>query len=119
MNSKLIEQNGKLETAIIAMIIFAITLVTNFSKELFVEPSGNIQIFGNFGLLLVVGLVWKWKYIRKVVSIVSIISLIGITMSVMMLKSISIPYLILLLAVAIVFHLTTFSNSVKVYLNEE
>ena len=118
MNSKMFKQNGKLETSIIAIIIFVITLATNFSKGFFVEQSGNIQIFGNFGRLLVIGLVLKWKYIRKVVSILSTISLVGVLMSVLMLKFISIPFLILFLGLAIVFHLSTFSNSVKVYLNE-
>lgn len=119
MNSKVIKQDGKLETSIIAVIIFVITLLTNFSKDLFVESSGNIKIFGNFGLLLVAGLIWKWKFIRKVVSILTLISLIGVLMSFLMLKDISISFLILVTGLTFSFYLSTFSNSVKVYLNEE
>jgi hypothetical protein len=119
MDSKVMKQNGRLETLLIAAIIMAITMVTNFSKEIFVEQSGNIQIFGNFGLLMVAGLIWKWKYTRKVVSILTFIALLAIIMSVIMVKTITLPFLMLLAGLIIAFYLSTFSNNVKVYFDEE
>lgn len=62
MKSIEVKQSGKIETIVIATIIFIITLFNNYSKELFVEQSGNFKIFGNFGFLLIIGLLWKWKY---------------------------------------------------------
>lgn len=112
------KQNGKLETLLIAIIILALTLLTNWSKEIFVEQSGNIQIFGNIGLLLVGGLIWKWKYIRKIVSILSLLTILAIFMSVLMVNNITLPFLGLLAGLTIVFYLTTFSNNVKAYFNE-
>jgi hypothetical protein len=119
MDSKVMKQNGRLETLLIAAIIMAITMVTNFSKEIFVEQSGNIQIFGNFGLLMVAGLIWKWKYTRKVLSILTFIALLAIIMSVIMVKTITFPFLMLLAGLIIAFYLSTFSNNVKVYFDEE
>lgn len=119
MDSKVMKQNGRLETLLIAAIIMAITMVTNFSKEIFVEQSGNIQIFGNFGLLIVAGLIWKWKYTRKVVSILTFIALLAIIMSVIMVKTITLPFLMLLAGLIIAFYLSTFSNNMKVYFDEE
>lgn len=119
MDSKVMKQNGRLETLLIAAIIMAITMVTNFSKEIFVEQSGNIQIFGNFGLLMVAGLIWKWKYTRKVVSILTFIALLAIIMSVIMVKTITLPFLMLLAGLIIAFYLSTFSNNMKVYFDEE
>ena len=119
MDSKVMKQNGRLETLLIATIILAITMVTNFSKEIFVQQSGNIQIFGNFGLLIVAGLIWKWKYTRKVVSILTFIALLAIIMSVIMVKTITLPFLMLLAGLIIAFYLSTFSNNMKVYFDEE
>ena len=119
MDSKVMKQNGRLETLLIATIILAITMVTNFSKEIFVQQSGNIQIFGNFGLLMVAGLIWKWKYTRKVVSILTFIALLAIIMSVIMVKTITFPFLMLLAGLIIAFYLSTFSNNMKVYFDEE
>jgi len=119
MDSKVMKQNGRLETLLIATIILAITMVTNFSKEIFVQQSGNIQIFGNFGLLMVAGLIWKWKYTRKVVSILTFIALLAIIMSVIMVKTITLPFLMLLAGLIIAFYLSTFSNNMKVYFDEE
>ena len=119
MDSKVMKQNGRLETLLIATIILAITMVTNFSKYIFVQQSGNIQIFGNFGLLMVAGLIWKWKYTRKVVSILTFIALLAIIMSVIMVKTITLPFLMLLAGLIIAFYLSTFSNNMKVYFDEE
>jgi hypothetical protein len=119
MNSMELKQSGKIETLVAATIILAITLLSNFSKELFVEQSGKFEIFGNLGFLLAIGLIWRWRHIRKVVSIITMLSIFAILMSLVMVKSISIAFFILLIGLSIAFYLTTFSKNVIIYLNNK
>ena len=119
MNSISLNDQGKIETYVIATIIFTITFLSNFSKELFVEQSGKFEIFGNnLGFILVIGLLWKWKYIREIVSVLTLFVIFVIISSVVMIKSLSIPIFVLLVAMSISFYLTTFSANVKEYLDE-
>lgn len=119
MKSISLNQQGKIETYVIATIIFTITFLSNFSKELFVEQSGKFEIFGNnLGFILVIGLLWKWKYIREIVSVLTFFVIFVIMSSVLMIKSLSIPFFVLLVAMSISFYLTTFSANVKEYLDE-
>ena len=57
MNSMELKQSGKVETLVVATIILVITILSKFSKELFVEQTGKFEIFGNLGFLLVIGLI--------------------------------------------------------------
>ena len=118
MKSISLNQQGKIETYVIATIIFTITILINFSKELFVEQSGKFEIFGNFGFLLVIGLLWRWRHIGNIVSILTMLSILTILMSLIMAKSISIAFFILLLGLSIAFYLTTFYKPVNIYLNK-
>lgn len=118
MNSIELKQSGKVETLVVATIILAITILSKFSKELFVEPTGKFEIFGNLGFLLVIGLIWRWRHIRKVVSILTLFSIFAILMSLVLVKSISIAFFILLIGLSIAFYLTTFSKNVIIYLNK-
>jgi hypothetical protein len=119
MKSISLNQQGKIETYVIATIIFTITFLSNFSKELFVEQSGKFEIFGNnLGFILVIGLLWKWKYIREIVSVLTLFVIFVIMSSVVMIKSLSIPLFVLLVAMSISFYLTTFSANVRAYLDE-
>jgi len=119
MKSISLNQQGKIETYVIATIIFTITFLSNFSKELFVEQSGKFEIFGNnLGFILVIGILWKWKYIREIVSVLTLFVIFVIMSSVLMIKSLSIPLFVLLVAMSISFYLTTFSANVRAYLDE-
>lgn len=118
MKSMELKQSGRTETLAIATIIFVITVLSNFSKELFVEQSGKFEIFGNLGFILVIGLLWRWKHIGKVVSILTFLAILAILMSMLMTKSISIAFFILLIGLTISFYLTTFSKAVNLYLNK-
>ena len=118
MNSMELKQSGKRGTLVVAAIIFVISALSNFSKELFVEQSGKFEIFGNFGFLLVIGLLWRWRHIGNVVSILTMLSILTILMSLIMAKSISIAFFILLIGLSIAFYLTTFYKPVNIYLNK-
>ena len=113
-----VKQSGKTGTFVVIAIIFAITVLSNFSKELFVEQSGKFEIFGNLGFILVIGLLWRWKHIGKVVSILTSLAILAIMMNMLMMKSISVPFLIILVGLSISFYLTTFSTAVNIYLNK-
>lgn len=112
------KQIGKTETMVVAAIIFAIAVGSNFSEKWLVEAGGQFEIFGNLGIILVIGLLWRWQYMGRIVSILSSLAILAILMSMVMTQSISIPFLILLTGLSIAFYLTTFSNAVRDYLNK-
>lgn len=119
MSAKELHQSGKLEVYAVAFIILAITVLSNFYKELFVAEGGKFQIFGNLGIILLIGLFQKWKHIRMLLSILTLITMCAILTGVMLSKSINLTYLALLLGLLTVFYLTTFSNGVKAYLSQD
>ncbi|MEZ4910369.1 MAG: hypothetical protein R2774_05875 [Saprospiraceae bacterium] len=87
-------------------------------NELYVQQGGKFEIFGKFGILLVFGLVWRWKHIGKIVSILTFIQIIVMLIHILMIKAVSIPYIALLIGLSITFYLTTFSKSIFNYLNK-
>lgn len=119
MKSKESVQSGKFGTYTIAAILLIITILTKFYKELFVNPSGNIEIFGNLGFLLAIGLIWRWKYIRQTVSVLTLLALLAMTMALVMAQSLSMPFLMLMLGMGIAFYLATYSSTVRLFLNEK
>jgi hypothetical protein len=118
MNSLELKKSGKIETYIVAVLLFSVVLASTFGKEFFVEETGNFKIFGNFGILLVIGLLLKWKYIRSVVSVLTGVSIIAILMMIIMVKSITLPFFLLLTILVISFYLSTFSKRLKAYVEE-
>lgn len=112
------KQSGKTGTIVVAAIMFAIAVGSNFSRQLLIEQGGKFAIFGNLGILIAIGLLWRWKYIGKIVSVLSSLTILAILMSMVMTKSISIPFLILLAGLSVAFYLTTFSPPVNDYLNK-
>lgn len=111
-----LNQSGKMGTWIVAAILLTITVLSSFSKELWVAPSGQFIIFGHVGLLLVIGLLRRWKYIRKIVSILTLLVIVSFLMGIIMVKSISMSGVFLLIGLSISFYLTTFSKAVNGYL---
>lgn len=109
--------SGKHGAYVCAAILLTITLLTKFSKELFVEPSGHIEVFGNFGFVLVIGLLFKWKYAREVVSVLTFLAMLGVGLTLFFVQSHTLSFLVLFVGLAISFYLATFSKSVLHYLN--
>lgn len=113
-----IKPSGKLEIAIVVLIILSITILSNFYKELFVEESGSFQLFGNLGILLALGLLQRWAHIRKIVSVWTFVAILGILSGFLLSKSIVTSHLLLVMGLAIVFYLMNFSPGVKAYLDQ-
>ena len=118
MNIKELSQSGKLQIAIVVLIVAIITVLANFYKELFVAQSGKFQVLGNLGLVLAIGLVQKWRYVRTVLSAWAFMAVVGVLMWFLLSKSITPVYLLLFFGFTVIFYLTTISNGVKRYLNE-
>lgn len=111
------KESGKLQVSIVILIILTITILGNFYKELFVQESGSFQLFGNLGLLLIIGLLQRWKHIRTVLSVWTLIAIVALLSGFLMSKIITASYLVLLIGLVMVFYLTTYSKGVKSYLN--
>lgn len=109
---------GKIQTFGIAALILLITILTNYYKELFVGSSGKIEIFGNLGFILSIGLLYRWKYIRQTVSIYSALVVIVMITVLMLTKSFSLPMVVLLVGLSLIFYLTTFSNPVREFISQ-
>jgi hypothetical protein len=109
-----------LPTLLAAMIIISIVTVTAYQKALFIHETGNIKIFGSLGIVLAIGLVLKWKYVRVILMaalmllIWSMILILFFTDSEFM-----VSFGILLIAMVVAFYLITFSPSIKSYYNKK
>ncbi len=71
MKIKFIEQKGFIPTLIASILLIFISTVHNYAKDYFVPETGNFKLLGGLGLVLAVGLLLKWKYVRQISAVVS------------------------------------------------
>ena len=116
MNQALYRQKGFLSTLFTSLLIIAIAVVTDYFDTLFVPETGKLKIFGGIGIILAVGLIFKWKHVRLILSIISVGALIMlIPFASMTHEPYIIPRLILSVALALSTYFLLFSKSVKAY----
>lgn len=109
-------QKGRIEIIFVALFIMAVTLLSNFSKELFVESTGNYKVFGNLGLLLALGLLLKWKYVRFFSAFSIFAAIIGSLYAVLQFQDKTLAHTALIAGFSISFYLLVFSKNVKAYM---
>lgn len=109
------QTTGKTQAYIVAAIIIGVSLLTQFQKTWFVEPTGHISVFGNVGALLAIGLIFRWKYIREILSVMMIMAIIGCISSIYMSNFNSISMFVLLAAFSVSFYFLAISNNLKTY----
>lgn len=116
MNEALYSQKGFRSTLFTSLLIISIAIATEYFDTLFVHETGNIKIFGSIGIVLALGLIFKWRYVRTILSIFSFLALVG---SIFMVSDAGEAYLIprsiLLAAIALITYFLIFSKSVKAY----
>lgn len=76
MNEKFYQQKGFYQTLLTSILIISISLITQYKKTLFVQETGNFKIYGSLGMLLAVGLLLKWKFVREILGVLSLIVLL-------------------------------------------
>jgi len=116
MNKALYSQKGFWSTLLTSLLIISIAIATEYFETLFVHETGNIKIFGSIGIVLALGLIFKWRYVRTILSVFSFIALL---LSILIVFDASEAYLIprsiLLATLALITYLLIFSKSVKAY----
>lgn len=116
MNENLSLKRGFYFTLFTSILIISITLITEFQKTLFVHESGNFTLFGVIGSVLAIGLLLKWRYVR---TILIVFTLLSIPFEIMVLSNLAkeflIPHIVLLIVLIIILSLLVFSKSLKYY----
>lgn len=77
MISKFYKQPGFYPKLFTTIQIILISVSTIYFKTLYVTESGKFNIPSNIGIILSLGLLLKWKYIRQILSIFIILSIYG------------------------------------------
>ena len=104
-------------TLITAILVTAISLLTEYKQELFVPESGNLKFFGGVGIILSIGLLLKWKYVREILGVLVVFSLFA--MAFIFLRSESkflIPRLGLFLSFGLIAYLLIFAKDLREYI---
>jgi len=116
MKKRFYHQEGFRSTLIIAVLIFSIATATEYFDSLFVHETGNIKIFGGIGILLAIALLFRMRFVRY---ILSVITLLAIVMTLLMLYwsggEFVYAHASLLVALGLIAYFLVFSNSVKTY----
>jgi hypothetical protein len=115
MTAKNFNNTGQFETYLVAVLIISATLATVLFKEWFVEPSGKMELFNGLGILLAVGLILKWKYVREILSFLTAMASIVILLILMQMGFSSLPFLALFFAFGLCFYLLAFSRNLATY----
>ena len=71
MNLKFYQQKGFKATLCAAIILIAIPIVTDLYKEYFVSETGHFKIMGGLSIILAIGLLAKWKFVRHIAGILT------------------------------------------------
>lgn len=113
---------GQIEVIFISIIIISVSLTTHFNKELFVSKTGKISFFGNLGILYILGLFYKWKYIRElmIINLIFIIPLIALIIynNSSKLNTKTVFLIGILIEFLIAFYFLAFSKNLKSYLSD-
>lgn len=100
-------------------LLLVIFVGTRIKKELFVEVSGNVGIFNGLVLLLLFGLILRWRYVRQIFSFITFLGCIASFNAIILVEnSFRISWLVLFVAFFISFYLLSFSKDVRQYLEE-
>jgi len=120
MNEALYLQKGFLSTLFTSVLIISIAVATDYFDSLFVPETGKLKIFGGIGIILAVGLVFKWKYVRFILSIIASIAFLGV-IAILTVASVQfiLPLSILLAALTLITYFLLFSKSVKTYVDRK
>jgi hypothetical protein len=112
-------REGFVPTLIAAMLIVSIALITQFRKDLFVEESGSLKVFGTLGILLAVGLVLRWRRMREIMGVIVGLSLLMMVPILVMTANTRFffNYVILSILLSVTLYLLIFSKAVKNYIS--
>jgi hypothetical protein len=72
----LTRQTGFRHAVVTCILIVIISLLTSYKKELFVAETGHLKLYGGgIGILLAIGLVLRWRYVREILAVLTAITL--------------------------------------------
>ena len=71
------KQRGFWLTFLTSILIISVALVTDLKMDLFVPVTGKFRLFGGVGIIIAVTLLFKWKYSRPILGIITVIYLIA------------------------------------------
>ncbi|NVO11847.1 MAG: hypothetical protein HXX16_17950 [Bacteroidales bacterium] len=121
MKTKLFQEKKFFLTLLTSILIISIVLIIDYKKTLFVHETGHLKILGGgLGIILAIGLILKWKYIRQILGVLVLISLVAvIVMAIGSSKEFLLSYSILLSTLILIAYFLLFSKSVKDYVNSK
>jgi putative effector of murein hydrolase len=121
MKTKFYQEKGFFLTLLTSILIISIILIIDFKKTLFVRETGHLKILGGgLGIILAIGLILKWKYVRQILGVLVLISLVGVIfIAIGSSKEFLLSYSILLSTLFLIAYLLLFSKSVKDYINSK
>lgn len=71
------KEKGFWLTFLTAVLIISVALITDLKMDLFVPMTGKYRLFGGVGILIAITLLFKWKYSRHVLGVITVIYLIA------------------------------------------
>ncbi len=113
------KQKGFYFNLLASILIISISLITDLRKDLFVHESGNFKIYGGLGTLLAVGLLFRWKFIRHITVISTLIILVLISFLTFSVEAKFLMSYISLLVVLILLMTLLISKPLKEYMNSK
>lgn len=75
MEEKYYQKEGYWQTLVTALLIIAVAIAIHNQKTLLVQETGNVSLFGGIGILLAIGMLWKWAYSDRILACFSLLGL--------------------------------------------
>lgn len=120
MEGKLYQQRGFYPTLLISLLIIAVTLITHFRQDLFVQETGKFKIFGSLWIILSIGLILRWKYVYRILGFLTLFVLVVvIPLPFFVDKKYLVNHLIIIATLILITYLLFLSKSVKSYVNRQ
>lgn len=113
-------ERGFFQTLLTAILVISIDIIPQYYKTLFVGEGGHFKILGGgIGVILAIGLLLKWNYVRPILATLTVIGSFAVFIILLNTPSNYIlSYIILLLCMIVTLYLLIFSKDVKYYVEK-
>ncbi len=114
MKEKFYQQKAFYWTLLTSILIITVSLLTHYEKV--VLGTGNAKVYGSLGIVFAIGLLLKWKFVREILAVITLLGLVGLIFITFSSKELTQSNGILGIALLIISYLLLFCKPVTSYL---
>jgi|GEM_PF-2908055 len=114
MKEKFYHQKAFYWTLLTSVLILSVSLLTYYEKVIL--GIGSMKVYGSLGIVFAVGLLLKWKFVREILALITLVGLAGLIFITISSKELTLTDSLLGVTLLIISYLLLFCKPVSNYL---